>query len=343
MVTFTLPHSLNPVARSHQKLIYDRVFETSTDALTTLALNPDWVGGKIGMVGALHTWDRSMGYHLHVHYLVPAGGIDPETSEWRPSSPTFLVPASALREVFRAKCRDALYAADAALFAQVPPETWVKEWVVHCKAVGNGETALKYLTPYIYRVALSNRRLVSLEDGDVTFRFKPHNAPWTTMTLDAISFLHRFLQHVLPKGFHKIRYSGFLHPNAGHALAALQEQLAESATATDRLPESLASTFGIDLMEPSSADASPTNAPSADTAPTDASPTQTPSANGPPPDLSPRHTPSADTALTDASPVNVPSADAPVTDSPRRCPHCGGTLRHLGSLPPPYWETRAPP
>jgi hypothetical protein len=254
LVTFTLPHTLNPVARSHQKLVYDLLFKTSAETLKTLARNPDWLGGRIGLLGALHTWDRSMGYHVHVHYLMPAGGIDPETGAWRPSHPKFLVPASALREVFRAKFRDALRAADPAVFAQVPPETWTENWVVHCKPVGNGETALKYLTPYIARVALSNRRLVSLEDGQVTFRYKPRQKPWTTMTLDAMTFLHRFLQHVLPKGFQKIRYTGFLHPGARKTLTALQAQLTETAPTSDQLPETLASTFGIEVTDSASPD-----------------------------------------------------------------------------------------
>ncbi len=250
LVTCTLPHTLNPVAHSNQKRIYDLLMKTSAEALQTLALNPKWVGGKIGMVGALHTWDRRMGFHLHTHYLVPAGGLDPETGAWLPSHPKFLVPASALREVFRAKFRAALQAADPVVFAQVPAETWTKNWVVHCKPVGNGETALKYLTPYIYRVALSNQRLVSMDaDGMVTFRYKPHNEPWTTMKLDAMCFLHRFLQYVLPKRFQKIRYSGFLHPGARKTLTALQEQLAEAAPASDQLPEALASTFGIVITD----------------------------------------------------------------------------------------------
>jgi hypothetical protein len=236
LVTFTLPHTLNPVMRSNQKLLYDLLFKTSADALQTLALNPKWLGGKIGMVGALHTWDRRMGYHVHVHYLVPAGGIDPTTGEWKPSHPKFLVPASALRTVFRAKFRDALHAAEPTLFAQIPPETWTTTWVVHCQAVGDGRTALKYLAPYIYRVALSNRRLVKMEAGKVTFRYKPRNTPWRTMTLDAMTFLHRFLQHVLPKGFQKVRYVGFLHPNARKTLTALQAQLDAPPSALSKTP-----------------------------------------------------------------------------------------------------------
>jgi hypothetical protein len=249
LVTFTLPHTLNPLMRSHQKCFYDLLFKSSADALKTLALNPKWLGGTIGMVGALHTWDRSMGYHVHVHYLVPAGGMHPETGEWIASHPKFLVPASALREVCRAKFRDALNTADPDVFAQVPPETWSKQWVVHCKPVGNGQTALKYLTPYIYRVALSNARLVKMEHGKVTFRYKPREKPWKTMTLDAMSFLQRFLQHVLPKGFQKIRYSGFLHPGARKQLTALQKQFATDDDTGRQLPEALASTFGFEIPD----------------------------------------------------------------------------------------------
>jgi hypothetical protein len=237
LVTCTLPHSLNNIAHSHQKLIYRLLFQTSADALQTLALNPEWLGAQIGMVGALHTWDRSMGYHVHVHYLVPAGGIDPKTGAWKQAQPKFLVPGSALSTVFRAKFRDALKTQAPHIFAQVPPETWSKNWVVHCKPVGDGKTALKYLTPYIYRVALSNRRLISMKNGKVTFRYKPRKKPWRTMTLDAMSFMQRFLQHVLPRGFQKVRYCGFLHPSAKKRFNALKEQLQENPAESGNKPE----------------------------------------------------------------------------------------------------------
>lgn len=318
LVTFTMPHTLNPVAWANQKLVYDLLFRTSTDTLKTLALEPEWIGGKIGTIGALHTWARNMDRHLHVHYLIPGGGIDPTTGLWRPSDPSFFLPVDAMRDVYRAKFRDALYAADPALFAQVPPETWAKEWVVHCKPVGNGESALKYLTPYIYRVALSNRRLISLENGDVTFSYKPHEKPWTTRTLDALSFLHLFLQHVLPKGFHKLRYSGFLHPGARKTLSALQEQLADADTGMYQLPAELASTFGFDQPN-----VPMTDAPAPDTPASDALVMEAPS-----------------TTVTQVSSDDDSSSD----ETPRTCPHCGGPLRYLGHLPPPYaMEVRAPP
>lgn len=229
MVTCTLPHSLNQIARSNQKLIYRLLFQSSADALQTLALNPKWLGGEIGMIGALHTWDRSMGYHLHLHYLVPAGGIDPKTGAWKSAHPKFLVPGSALSTVFRAKFRDALKAEAPQLFAQVPPETWTTTWNVHCEPVGDGRTALEYLAPYIYRVALSNKRIVSIGQDKVTFSYKPRKKPWTTMTIPAMSFMQRFLQHVLPKGFQKVRYFGFLHPSAKKRFNAIKEQLQKNA------------------------------------------------------------------------------------------------------------------
>ena len=111
---------------------------------------------------------------------------------WKEAHPKFLVPGSALSDVFRAKFRDALTAEAPQIFAHTPPTTWGKTWVVHCKPVGDGKTALKYLTPYISRVALSNTRLVSMQDGEVTFSDKPRNTSWTTMTLPALKFMQRF-------------------------------------------------------------------------------------------------------------------------------------------------------
>lgn len=237
LVTFTLPHTLHKSARSNQKLIYRLLFQTSVHTLQTLALNPEWLGGKIGMIGALHTWSRSMAYHPHVHYVVPAGGIDPETGEWKETHPKFLVPGSALSKVFRAKFHDALKTQAPQLFEQTPSKTWQKTWVVHCKPVGDGKTALKYLTPYIYRVALSNRRLVSMQDGNVTFSYKPRKKPWKTITLPVMEFMQRFLQHVLPRGFQKVRYFGFLHPSTQKSFNAIKEQLEEHSAEPNQRTE----------------------------------------------------------------------------------------------------------
>jgi len=227
LATFTLPCELRPVARSHQKLIYALLFNSSAAALQKLAKDQRFVGGDIGMMGGLHTWQRDMGYHPHVHFIVPGGGLSPDRTKWLPSSPDFFVPVEALAPIFRAKFRDALKKTD--LFDSVPAEVWQKDWVVHCKPVGNGHSALKYLAPYIYRVAISNNRIEKLENDQVTFRFKNSNTDqWETATLPAFDFIHRFLQHVLPKNFVKIRYYGFMAPNKRNLLQVAKYLLGAS-------------------------------------------------------------------------------------------------------------------
>jgi hypothetical protein len=209
VVTFTLPEGLRPVARSHQKLIYDLLFRVSAAALQQLALAPRFVGGQIGMLGVLQTWARDLSYHPHVHYLVPGGGVT-EAEQWRPARPNFLVRVEPLGRLFRGKFRAALSKTD--LVEQVPTEVWQQEWVVHSKPVGNGQAALKYLAPYIFRVALSNKRLVKLADDQVTFGYHDNKGKQRYRTLPAEKFIHCFLQHVLPRGFKKVRYYGLFSP-----------------------------------------------------------------------------------------------------------------------------------
>ena len=227
LVTFTLPCELRPVARSNQKLVYDLLFTSSAAALQKLAKDPRFVGGDIGMMGGLHTWRRDIGYHPHVHFIVPGGGLSPDRSKWLPSNDEFFVPAEALSPIFRAKFRDALKKTD--LFDSVPKDVWQKEWVVHCKPVGNGNSALKYLAPYIYRVAITNNRIEKLENAKVTFRFKNSDTDqWETSTVPVFDFIHRFLQHVLPKSFIKIRYYGFMAPNRRNLLAVTKYLLGDT-------------------------------------------------------------------------------------------------------------------
>jgi putative transposase/transposase-like zinc-binding protein len=154
LVTFTLPRELRPIARSNQKVAYDLLFKSSAAALQKLAKAPRLVGGDIGMMGGLHTWRRDMGHHPHVHFIVPGGGLSADRSKWLPSNTDFFVPVEALSPIFRAKFRDALKKTD--LFDSVPAGVWKKDWVVHCKPVGNGNSALKYLAPYVYRIAITN-------------------------------------------------------------------------------------------------------------------------------------------------------------------------------------------
>lgn len=228
LLTFTLPEELRSVARSHQRLIYDLLFRVSAQAIQQLAQEERWIGGQAGMMGVLHTWGRNLAYHPHVHYLVPGGGVTKDGT-WRPSRANFLLPVKALSRVFRAKFRDALRQADTAVFAQVRAEVWQQDWVVHCQPVGTGVNAVKYLAPYIFRVAISNRRIIKMDDGRVTFRYREtETGALKTCTLPAEEFIRRFLQHVLPKGFVKVRYYGFLAVGQRRQLVTLREQLSRS-------------------------------------------------------------------------------------------------------------------
>jgi len=219
LVTFTLPHELRAIARSHQKTIYNLLFRASSAALLQLAQDPRFVGGRLGMVGVLHTWTRQLLYHPHLHYLVTGGGLTAD-GRWRASRKDFLVPVKALSKIFRAKLRDALK--KTALFAQVEPRLWRKDWVVHSQPVGSGVQAFQYLAPYIFRVAISNNRLRKLHDGQVTFSYKESASDQLKhCTITAAEFIRRFLQHVLPPRFIKVRYYGLL--------SAAQRQLLRKA------------------------------------------------------------------------------------------------------------------
>jgi hypothetical protein len=226
LLTFTVPAGLNDVARSHQKLFYDLLFKTSAAATQQLAHEPRWLGGQIGMMGILHTWGRNLAYHPHIHYLVPAGALTNEQSEWVPARHNFLLPVQALSKVFRAKLQQALRGT--AWYARIPTKVWQQEWVVHCEAVGSGSNALKYLAPYIFRVAISNNRILKLAGDRVTFRYRDtETGAEKRCSLGAQEFIHRFLQHVLPKGFVKVRYYGFFAATHRHRLVALRQQLGQ--------------------------------------------------------------------------------------------------------------------
>jgi hypothetical protein len=211
MVTFTLPAELRPLARSKQKTVYNLLFRASSQALLKLAQDPRFVGGRLGMLGVLHTWTRQLIYHPHLHYIVTGGGLTAD-GRWRAARPNFLVREEPLALIFRAKLRDALK--KAGLFTAVDPRVWKKQWVVDCEPVGSGEQAFKYLAPYIFRVALSNNRLRSLENGHLTFSYKESATGQVKQcTVTAQEFIRRFLQHVLPPRFIKVRYYGLLSPS----------------------------------------------------------------------------------------------------------------------------------
>lgn len=230
LLTFTLPSELRQIASSNQKLIYNLLFRASAQATQQLAKEPRFVGGQIGLVGILHTWTRNLIYHPHVHFLVPGGALGSDGQTWLAAHRNFFLPVKALSMLFRAAFQRALKRT--AIYAKVPSKVWRKDWVVHCKAVGNGQAALKYLAPYIHRVAISNRRLLSisqgsLESAQVTFQYRASDTgQLKRCTLSVEKFLQRFLQHILPRGFVKVRYYGFFGPTCRSRLTALQQLLA---------------------------------------------------------------------------------------------------------------------
>jgi len=159
-LTFTLPSELRDLVRANQKTLYSLLFQASAEAAQNLALDPRFIGGQIGLIGVLHTWTRNLIFHPHVHYLAPAGGLHSDGKTWLPARPGFFLPVRALSRLFRAAFRRTLHKTK--LFDKVPSRVWTQDWIVHCKAVGDGQAALKYLAPYIHRVAISNRRLLSI-------------------------------------------------------------------------------------------------------------------------------------------------------------------------------------
>jgi hypothetical protein len=224
MATFTLPQALRSIVRRYQKTLYNILFQASQQALQKLASDPKYVGGTLGMVGVLQTWTRDLRYHPHVHYLIPGGGIAPNAKTWLPARENYLLPEKPLAMIFRAKFRDLLK--KTAYFDQAGDTVWKQAWVVDIIPVGTGETALKYLAPYVFRVAISNKNIVAIHETQITFRYRDSKTKSPrTATVTAEEFIRRFLQHVLPKGFQKVRTYGLWHPRQRHRLCIVKEQL----------------------------------------------------------------------------------------------------------------------
>jgi len=209
MVTFTIPKELRPFARSNQKLFYNILFNCSARTIDSFSSNPKYIGGKAAYLGLLHTWSGKLSFHPHIHYLITAGGLSVKDKQWVSSHNKFLFPVKALSVVFKAKFRDELRKLNPPIFNWVTPQTWTKDWVVNSIPVGNGCHAMKYLARYVFRVAISNNRIINHQQGFVTFKYKDHKTKiYKPMKLTTEEFIRRFLQHVLPKGFVKVRYFG---------------------------------------------------------------------------------------------------------------------------------------
>ena len=230
LVTFTLPAELRSLAFANQKKVYGLMLRCAGKALQKLALDPEYLGGRLGALAVLHTWTRAMRYHPHVHLLVTGGGLSLDGKQWLAGkNSAFLMPEGALAKIFRGKLCAALN--KAGLLGQVPRQVWQKKWVANCKAAGQGRQVLNYLARYIFRVAISNSRLERIENGEVTFRYRDNrNQQLRRETVTGVEFIRRFLQHTLPRGCAKVRYYGICSPSCREQLEQARTLLSTSTT-----------------------------------------------------------------------------------------------------------------
>jgi len=270
-VVFTLPHALNPLAQGNPRVLYALLFRAAWETLAAFGADPQHLGGELGGLAILHTWGQTLEQHLHLHCVVPGGALTRDGTRWLSAKPGFLFPVRALGRVFRGKYlaglrrafeRQALRfagsvagLADPPAFAAFLATCRVTDWVVYAKPPFAGPAqVLEYLGRYTHRVALSNDRLLSLDDGQVRFRWKDyaHGNRLKTMTLPAEEFLRRFLLHVLPAGFVRIRHFGlFANRTRTAKLARCRQLLAVPPAPPPGPPEAVATLLqrltGVDL------------------------------------------------------------------------------------------------
>jgi len=210
----TAPSELRSLFLRHQKTLYGLLIKTAAQSVRDLAAEKRFVGAEVGILAVLHTWTGQLHHHPHVHMLVTGGGVTPDGTAWHEAPKDFLVPVRKLSRMMAKRVAAALQKGHPELFEQVPYKVWRREWCSYCKPYGRGQDAvLNYLARYVFRVALTNRRLMAMDETHVTFRYKDHDTgQQRTLRIEGVQFLRRFLFHVLPKGFHKVRYYGLWHP-----------------------------------------------------------------------------------------------------------------------------------
>jgi hypothetical protein len=264
-VVFTLPAEIAELALRNQKPLYDLLFRVSAETLLTIARDPQHLGAEIGFFGILHTWGQNLLFHPHVHYVIPGGGIGPDQDRWVACLPGFFLPVRVLSDLFRRRflkqlrklfCQGKLqfpgklaHLQDPAAFNRYLQPLEESDWVVYAKPPHAGpRQVLEYLGRYTHRVAISNHRLLSLQDGQVTFAWKDYRHPQRprTMTLDADEFIRRFLLHSLPDGFQRIRFGGFLaNRNRRDKLQLIAQLLAEPIIELLPLPQDCAALLAL--------------------------------------------------------------------------------------------------
>lgn len=215
LVTFTVPDELRSVLRANQKAGYDALFNSGKGTICKLLANPRYLGtSKVGFFGVLQTWGRDpMVYHPHVHFVVPGGGVSEDGTKWLATPRDFLFPHARAIRLYKKLFADAMR--QAGLYEQVPPKAWRGKWVVDFEKVGDGQAVLKYLAPYVYRVAISDSRIIDCDDQSVTFCYTPSGEKQSkTRCVTGTEFVRGFVQHVLPRGYQKVRYYGWMSSNS---------------------------------------------------------------------------------------------------------------------------------
>ncbi len=226
LLTFTLPAELRSLAFQHQRIVYDLMLKCSWETLRAFAHNDAQLHGEAGAISVLHTHNRRLDFHPHVHMVMPAVAVDQKTEACRTKTSqgeqtAYLFNHKALAKVFRAKILNGINEAGIML-----PGHYPKTWVVDCKSVGSGNKALVYLGRYLYKGVIQEKHIIACKDGQVTFRYQDNKTKqWRTRTLPGAKFLWTILQHVLPKGFRRTRSFGFLHANSKRLWALLEQML----------------------------------------------------------------------------------------------------------------------
>jgi hypothetical protein len=237
LLTFTVPETLRAFIRSHQRLASHAMFQASATALKRLAQDERFIGTDLpGFTGVLHTWGRQLQYHPHIHSIVPGGGLSADRSAWLPSRATFLLPVKALSPISRALFKEDIR--QAGLLEHIAPQVWTIPWNVHRQANHHGHAAFTSLAPYVFRVAISHSRIVSLKERTGTFPYRNvGSARPRTAHLDVMEFLRRCLQHVLPAGLVKVRHCGLLHASCAIPPATLRLLMVQGHPSDDKPPQ----------------------------------------------------------------------------------------------------------
>ena len=251
-LTATVPQGLRDLFRSNQKLLYDLLMSLTAQSILDVAANPKHLGAMPAILAVLHTWTATLTYHPHVHCLVSGGGVSPDQNHWVATRPGFFLSVRVLSRHLRQLFREALRQKHPQLLGQVPAVVWTQDWVVHCLPWGQDQVGvLDYLARYVFRIAITDRRILALDDQTVSFQYKDRKGHRLRVCQVAgIEFIRRFLQHVLPRGFHKVRYYGLWHPRRRALAARCRQLLSLQAPAPPLDPEAVLTVSTPELPQP---------------------------------------------------------------------------------------------